>query len=641
MVFFSGGEGALKFFGSDLSDDMGNQGQITKALHIGVDAETLPNGNYVLSFGKEVCGNSEDRTLGKNVNFVFQVQWSLKNVKVTLSQSGSGLEKAVSARLEEGQSLEEIDKLTITTEDGYVLTDEDFAFIRDKLGRTLTGLDLGNVTLPEEQLPQGALKNCTALRELTLPESLRILRADSLQGCDSLEVLRLNSPQPPQVEGELKLPNLLRLIVPPKSEALYKEAEPWKNYADNVHVEVKSLSLNKETLEMAEGTSEVLTASILPEEASDQTIEWSSANPKIASVTDKGEVKALKTGKAVITATTADGGYEASCRVTVHTPPPVVKLDRESAQIYASGDDSAVQLNASVTGSEFWDEEDVMWESSAPSVAEVDDSGLVTGRAPGTAWILAKVGSQEAKCRITVKNHTITLDKRAVSLYAAGSGNTASLRVKIDGKSVSGSQAVWSSSRTSVAAVSRTGIVSGKSAGAAVVTASANGKSATCTIYVKAPTIRLNRSAATIYTKASRTVLLTATVNGVRVSGSRAAWSSSNQKVATVSRSGVVSARRKGTAVITARANGKSVSCRITVKNPTMRLTKKSARIKKGKKVRIRVKATPKGKVTYKSRNKKIATVSRKGVVKGRKKGVTKIRVTCNGVTKNFTVRVR
>ena len=96
MVFFSGGEGALKFFGSDLSDDMGNQGQITKALHIGVDAETLPNGNYVLSFGKEVCGNSEDRTLGKNVNFVFQVQWSLKNVKVTLSQSGSGLEKAVS-----------------------------------------------------------------------------------------------------------------------------------------------------------------------------------------------------------------------------------------------------------------------------------------------------------------------------------------------------------------------------------------------------------------------------------------------------------------------------------------------------------------------------------------------------------------
>ena len=140
---------------------------------------------------------------------------------------------------------------------------------------------------------------------------------------------------------------------------------------------------------MAEGTSEVLTASILPEEASDQTIEWSSANPKIASVTDKGEVKALKTGKAVITATTADGGYEASCRVTVHTPPPVVKLDRESAQIHASGDDSAVQLNASVTGSEFWDEEDVMWESSAPSVAEVDDSGLVTGRAPGTAWILA------------------------------------------------------------------------------------------------------------------------------------------------------------------------------------------------------------------------------------------------------------
>ena len=79
----------------------------------------------------------------------------------------------------------------------------------------------------------------------------------------------------------------------------------------------------------------------------------------------------------------------------------------------------------------------------------------------------------------------------------------------------------------------------------------------------------------------------------------------------------------------------------MTVKKPTLRLVKKSAKIRRGKKVRIRVKATPKGKVTYKSKNKKVATVNKKGVVRGKKKGKARIQVKCNGVTKTFTVRVR
>ena len=72
-----------------------------------------------------------------------------------------------------------------------------------------------------------------------------------------------------------------------------------------------------------------------------------------------------------------------------------------------------------------------------------------------------------------------------------------------------------------------------------------------------------------------------------------------------------------------------------------MKLVKASASIKKGKTVAIRVKATPAGKATYKSSNKKVATVSSNGVVKGKKKGTAVITVTCNGLKAKFKVTVK
>ena len=70
-------------------------------------------------------------------------------------------------------------------------------------------------------------------------------------------------------------------------------------------------------------------------------------------------------------------------------------------------------------------------------------------------------------------------------------------------------------------------------------------------------------------------------------------------------------------------------------------VTKKKVSVKAGKKVKIKASASTADKITFKSMNKKIATVSKKGVVKGKKKGKTSIRVTCNGVTKKVKVTVK
>ena len=151
-------------------------------------------------------------------------------------------------------------------------------------------------------------------------------------------------------------------------------------------------------------------------------------------------------------------------------------------------------------------------------------------------------------------------------------------------------------------------------------------------------TITLNKKTATIYK--GKTTTLKATVTGAEAA--KVTFTSNNTKVATVNKTtGKVTAKAKGTATITAKYGDVKVTCKVTVKNPTLTLSKTSAFVKVGKTTKITAKATPSGKVTYKSSNKKVATVSSNGTVKGIKKGTAKITVTCNGVSKTVKVTVK
>ena len=151
-------------------------------------------------------------------------------------------------------------------------------------------------------------------------------------------------------------------------------------------------------------------------------------------------------------------------------------------------------------------------------------------------------------------------------------------------------------------------------------------------------TVTLNKKTATVYK--GKTTTLKATVTGA--DASKVTFTSSNPKVATVNKTtGKVTAKAKGSAVITAKCGDVKATCKVTVKNPTLTLNKTSASVKVGKTTKITAKAAPSGKVTYKSGNKKIATVSSNGTIKGIKKGTAKITVTCNGVTKTVKVTVK
>ena len=129
-------------------------------------------------------------------------------------------------------------------------------------------------------------------------------------------------------------------------------------------------------------------------------------------------------------------------------------------------------------------------------------------------------------------------------------------------------------------------------------------------------------------------------VTKTKVTG-KVTFKSSNKKVATVNSKGVITGKKAGKAVITVKVGKYTKKLTVTVKKPSFKLTKSSAKLKKGQKVTIKSKAAPAAKVTYKTSNKKVATVNSKGVVTAKKKGTAKITVKCNGITKTFKVTVK
>ena len=223
------------------------------------------------------------------------------------------------------------------------------------------------------------------------------------------------------------------------------------------------------------------------------------------------------------------------------------------------------------------------------------------------------------------------LNQTSATLYS-GAAVTLSATTNLTG------DITWKSSDAKVATVDAKGNVKAVNAGTATITATLGKVSATFTVTVKNPSITAKADSSVIYTKSKTTTKINVVKDGVT---GNATFRSSNTKVATVSANGTVKAKKAGKVNITVQVGNHKQVVKITVKKPTMKLVKSSAKLKKGKKVTIKVKAAPVSKVTFKSSNKKVATVSSKGVVKAKKKGTATITVKCNGITKKFKVTVK
>ena len=328
-------------------------------------------------------------------------------------------------------------------------------------------------------------------------------------------------------------------------------------------IPVTSMWLDKSELELTEGDEAVLTATVMPENATDKTVTWTSSNTSVATVTD-GKVKAIKAGTATITAKA--GEKSAKCTVTVlpsFIAVTSVTLDRTTLGLVEG--DQAV-LTATVSPDNATDPT-VTWTTSNASIATVED-GMVTAVKAGTATITAKAGDKTAKCTVTVTAAfvpvtSVTLNKTTLEMTE---GDETTLTATVNPDNATDKTVTWSSSDATVATVAD-GKVKAQKAGTVTITPTAGEKSATCAVTVKAkviPVTSITLDKTTLSLVEGDDATLIATVLPDNATDKTVTWTTSDATVASVA-GGKVEALKAGTAVITAKAGDKTASCTVTV----------------------------------------------------------------------------
>ena len=247
-----------------------------------------------------------------------------------------------------------------------------------------------------------------------------------------------------------------------------------------VYFKLDGISLNKDETQIDIGKSETLTVIYNPDNTTDsKDVTWKSSNNAVATVDENGKVKAVKRGKATITATGANG-VTATCEVQVLVPITEIKFESDTASIPRS---TRQKVPFTISPADYTDTYTVT--SSDTEIATVDKFGNVVARKVGTAVItVTSSRGLEASCVVTVYSPatSIKLSAESETIFANRSLNlTAELSPSDCTDNVK-----WTSSDDTIAEVDSNGKVTGISKGVATITATSDsGITAECIVTVE------------------------------------------------------------------------------------------------------------------------------------------------------------
>lgn len=333
-------------------------------------------------------------------------------------------------------------------------------------------------------------------------------------------------------------------------------------------IAVESIELDKTSIDLVEGDSETLTATVKPDNATDKTVTWNTSDSAIATV-ENGKVFTVKEGETTITAKAGD--KSATCKVIVNKKVIAVEsiaLNKTSLDL-VEGDSET--LTATVKPDNATDRT-VTWSTSDVSIAKVEN-GNVTAIKEGEATITAKAGEKSAICKVTVAKRvipveSIELNKTTLDLVE-GDSETLTATVKPD--NATDRTVTWSTSDASIVKVEN-GKVTAIKEGTASITAKAGEKSVICKVVIakkviSVESVELNKTSIELVEGDSET--LTATVKPDNATYKTVTWSTSDASIAIIE-NGKVTAIKEGEATVTAKAGGKEANCLIIVKHDTL-----------------------------------------------------------------------
>ena len=262
-------------------------------------------------------------------------------------------------------------------------------------------------------------------------------------------------------------------------------------------VAVTGITVNNNKLTLQTKETKTITANVLPQNATNKLVKWTSSNDSIAAVDNNGNITGVGKGQAIITVTTAEGEFQQEITVTVNSGTSTKDNDNKNIPIKSisfgkkttsilTGDteDLAVTINPSNATNK-----SITYKSSNTNIATVSASGVVTAKSVGRTTITATSKNNKKATIIVnvVKKQTpvesVSITPSRGEIYV---GDTITLKEVIKPSDATDQNVTWASSNTSVATVSN-GVVKGIKAGnTTIIVKTENNKTSTAAITVKA-----------------------------------------------------------------------------------------------------------------------------------------------------------
>ena len=258
----------------------------------------------------------------------------------------------------------------------------------------------------------------------------------------------------------------------------------------NQVIEVTGIELGESSVEMTVGTSHKLTATVLPENATEKGVVWESKDESVATVDQEGLVSAVKEGSTKIIVSTANGNFSAYCSVTVKKTGADVSgitIDKDELKLTVG---NSFRLTATVLP-ENATEKGVVWESKDESIATVDQEGLVSAVKEGSTQIIVSTanGNFSAVCNVIIEKElvavtSITLDQDVIELMV---GSKYQFKATVLPDNATNKTLVWSSDDEKIATVSSSGVVTALEEGSVTIYVQSLDKkvSASCDVFVE------------------------------------------------------------------------------------------------------------------------------------------------------------
>ena len=261
----------------------------------------------------------------------------------------------------------------------------------------LKNVSLGNGIT---KIPERAFYECPSLESIVLPYRVNTIDNEAFVNCTSLKELTIPRKTTQIADTILSYPAQMTIYGVAGTYAEdYAGSKNMKFVGREIPAEEVVLSPAELTLN--NGSTGALELSIVPNNFTDEVV-WRSTNEDVATVTDTGIVEAKGIGTAAVNVTV--GGLSAVCNVTVMQPVTAIYLSEDSLTMNAL---ETHTLTADVSP-ETADNKAIEWSSSDEKVVTVDQNGLLTAVAKGTAAITAKAldgSGKEGSCSVTVRNN--------------------------------------------------------------------------------------------------------------------------------------------------------------------------------------------------------------------------------------------